>query len=176
METEKFVTPRMYDAISLVKATWPTPPTTWDDAILLVLAELGWQNGWQLEHMRPTDIEDYYLLGRWDILARACLADVRAPWRAEVDGHEWTIQKIADILVGKQSDYGPRNILKFGTEGLAVRLWDKIARLNNIAGHGHDPHNESLVDTKLDIVGYVAIGIMLELGWFTLPLRRDADG
>lgn len=163
--TTKFVEPKMKDAIAVINASFDQP-ATWDEAAAYVVSELGWQQGWKLEHMRPADIEDYYHLGRWDILARACLGDIKAAGTLDVVG----------TLIGKQSDYGPRNILQFGTEGLAVRLWDKIARLNNIMAHGNNPHNESLVDTKLDIVGYTVLAIMLELGWFTLPLKRDVDG
>ena len=82
-----------------------------------------------------------------------------------------------DLLVRKQHDYGPSNILRFSAPGmpggLLVRCWDKVARLQNLTQRGVDPANESLRDSFLDLANYAAIGIMVETGSFTLPLARD---
>lgn len=81
------------------------------------------------------------------------------------------IEKISNVLVSKQKDYGPQNIARFGRAGLLVRCHDKIARLENLLGNDKTPVNETVVDNFIDVVGYSAIGIMWERGWFLLPLE-----
>lgn len=82
-------------------------------------------------------------------------------------------EEITATLVRKQSDYGHHNIARFGRRGLVVRTHDKIARLKNLhlTRHGKAA-NEALVDTYTDIVGYSAIGMMWERGWFLLDLTK----
>lgn len=68
------------------------------------------------------------------------------------------------ILVSKQNDYGPDNIRRSPggpLNGLTVRLYDKIARLNNLLQTGATPENESLRDTFVDIANYGVIGVMI---------------
>jgi len=79
---------------------------------------------------------------------------------------------LVKTLCKKQHDYGVHNILRFGQQGLLIRVWDKISRLENLERKTKNPQvaNESQIDTMLDIAGYATIGIMLERGWFRLPL------
>lgn len=79
---------------------------------------------------------------------------------------------ILATLCRKQNDYGHENISRFGRLGLLVRVHDKIARLNNLLAKGGVPQNESIEDTYVDIVGYSAIGMMVERGWFGLQLSN----
>lgn len=82
---------------------------------------------------------------------------------------------IAELIVRKQRDYGPANIMRNHVPpelALCVRLSDKIARLVNLAGKGLDPGNEALQDTWSDIVGYGLIGMMVLNGEFELPLEE----
>tara|TARA_R100000664_G_scaffold7716_3_gene12948 strand:- start:7310 stop:7690 length:381 start_codon:yes stop_codon:yes gene_type:complete len=66
------------------------------------------------------------------------------------------------LLDAKQKDYGPRNISRFGTKGLAVRLYDKVERLANLLiDRESAPNNESLEDTFKDITNYGIIGQLL---------------
>jgi hypothetical protein len=83
------------------------------------------------------------------------------------------INEIFDTVVGKQKMYGHGNIARFGLEGIAVRLNDKIERLINLSKHDGPVLFEPLVDTWLDIVGYSLIAIMWIRGWFMLPLKTD---
>lgn len=76
-----------------------------------------------------------------------------------------------DLLIRKQSDYGSANIMRFGEDGLKVRLWDKIARYENLTKGGQDALNESIEDTLMDIIGYVALMLMVENDWMELPLE-----
>lgn len=78
---------------------------------------------------------------------------------------------ISSILINKQKDYGPENIMKFGVTGILVRLYDKVARLNNLllktqgdmkkAIFSNSVNGESLIDTLIDIVGYCTIALMI---------------
>lgn len=81
-------------------------------------------------------------------------------------------EKIATLITWKQRDYGSDNILRFGRFGLLVRVHDKIARLENLAARGVEPNNESVADNYLDVIGYCTVAMMLERGWFELPLRE----
>lgn len=86
-----------------------------------------------------------------------------------------TAEGVVKVLVGKQRDYGHTNITKFNHLGLRVRMWDKLARLQNLQKRGGKATNESVRDTWLDIVGYSTIGLMLTLGWFGLDLAEDTQ-
>lgn len=84
---------------------------------------------------------------------------------------------IANLVVKKQGDYGPSNILEapYGPEaGLTVRLWDKISRLKNLTQKSV-PNNESIEDTYTDIAGYAMIALMVRNGTFNTPLRGSDD-
>lgn len=79
-------------------------------------------------------------------------------------------QTVIDTVVSKQRDYGKENITRFGQYGLAVRVHDKLARLEHLLATGTAPNHESLGDTVLDLVGYSVLGLLLARGWFDLPL------
>jgi len=73
-------------------------------------------------------------------------------------------EELWDILLKKQSDYGPNNIRNAPggpLNGLQVRLYDKMSRLINLIESGVKPENESLRDTFVDIANYGVIGVML---------------
>ena len=77
----------------------------------------------------------------------------------------WRILDAAgNLLIKKHHDYGPKNIsLSPGgpLNGLRVRMWDKIARINNLLDSGVKPSNESLRDSYLDLLNYSAIAMMV---------------
>jgi hypothetical protein len=69
-----------------------------------------------------------------------------------------------DVLVKKQSDYGPKNIsMSPGgpLNGLRVRMHDKLSRINNLIDSGVEPENESLADSFLDLANYSIIAMMV---------------
>lgn len=78
---------------------------------------------------------------------------------------------LVEFYASKQHDYGPMNILRFGPYGIAVRVWDKIARIDNLLTRDVSPANEPLTDSYKDILGYCIIAIMLIDQTFTLPLE-----
>ena len=82
-------------------------------------------------------------------------------------------QKIYDellaILVKKQIDYGPYNIWHApggATNGLMVRMSDKIERLKNLiySPKSEKPKNESLEDSFVDLANYAIIALMVQRG------------
>lgn len=82
----------------------------------------------------------------------------------------WSRSEMLDLLCRKQHDYGHGNILSFGMVGVAVRMSDKVARLENLTKRDIDAVNESLLDTWRDIVGYSVIAGMLLVDTFKLEL------
>ena len=87
----------------------------------------------------------------------------QAVWRAKAEE--------AQLLIRKHHDYGPTNISRSPggpLNGLAVRLWDKVARMFNLGvllpwrtGSEVAPQNESLRDTGQDIANYGTIATLV---------------
>jgi hypothetical protein len=70
----------------------------------------------------------------------------------------------ADLLLRKHRDYGPKNISQApggALNGLRVRMWDKMARINNLIDNGATPENESLKDSFQDLANYATIAMMV---------------
>jgi len=58
--------------------------------------------------------------------------------------------------------------------GLRVRMYDKLARLNNLVDKGDTPNYESIEDTLLDLANYAIIGLLVQRGqWEGLPNLND---
>jgi hypothetical protein len=71
---------------------------------------------------------------------------------------------LAELLIKKQKDYGPKNISDSPggpLNGLRVRMFDKLARINNLLETGATPENESLRDSFMDIANYAIISMMV---------------
>ena len=107
----------------------------------------------------------------WDV-------DSKANTRKEVDDEFvadiWRILDAAgNLLIRKHHDYGPKNIAHSpggALNGLRVRMWDKVARINNLVDSKVSPSNESLRDSFIDLLNYSAIAIMvLDKKWPDLP-------
>ena len=77
----------------------------------------------------------------------------------------WSVLDAAgNLLISKHHDYGPLNIARSPggpINGLRVRMWDKIARINNLVDSDVKPSNESLRDSFMDLLNYSAIAIMV---------------
>jgi hypothetical protein len=72
--------------------------------------------------------------------------------------------ELADILISKHNDYGPKNISDApggALNGIRVRMHDKIARLNNLIDNNKEPKHESIRDTLVDIANYATIAMMV---------------
>jgi hypothetical protein len=71
------------------------------------------------------------------------------------------------LLLKKHQDYGPKNISASPggpLNGLRVRMWDKMARLNHLLDSGAEPANESLRDSFVDLLNYCAIALLVQDG------------
>ena len=77
----------------------------------------------------------------------------------------WRILDAAgNLLIKKHHDYGPKNISQSPggpLNGLRVRMWDKVARINNLIDSNVNPSNESLRDSFIDLLNYSAIAMMV---------------
>ena len=68
------------------------------------------------------------------------------------------------VLVSKQKDYGPGNIANAPggpLNGLRVRIYDKVSRINNLTENDAKPENESLKDSFLDLANYAIIALLV---------------
>ena len=77
------------------------------------------------------------------------------------------LNELRSIMMKKQADYGPLNIaLAPGgpMNGLRVRMYDKLARLNNLADKDAMPNFESIEDTLIDLANYAIIGLLVQRG------------
>lgn len=84
------------------------------------------------------------------------------------------IEHCKKILLQKHEDYGPLNIAHAPggpINGLRVRMYDKLARINNLYEKGGDtPNFESLEDSFIDLANYAIIGILVQNGqWSGIP-------
>lgn len=88
------------------------------------------------------------------------------------------LDELAAIMVKKHQDYGPMNIAGAPggpMNGLRVRMYDKLARLNNLVEKGDTPNYESIEDTFLDLANYAIIGLLVQRGqWEGLPDLDEA--
>ena len=81
--------------------------------------------------------------------------------------------ELQTIMLKKHADYGPMNISGApggAMNGLRVRMYDKLARLNNLIDTGDTPNYESIEDTLIDLANYAIIGLLVQRGqWEGLP-------
>jgi len=95
------------------------------------------------------------------------------------------VSEIAELVIKKQHDYGHGNILAFGETGIIVRMSDKMERIKNFYRKEQDAllkgkrlpsaQNEPKIDSFTDMAGYAIIELMIDKGWFELPLNVDCD-
>jgi hypothetical protein len=80
-------------------------------------------------------------------------------------GSMWDIfDGAGNLLLQKHRDYGPTNISRSPggpLNGIRVRIWDKVARINHLIDSGAEPENESLRDSFLDLLNYSAIALLV---------------
>lgn len=140
------------------------PHKTWEQA---ATSTIGEHTLWAYEELRDLSPEQFYDYHDFRSLARWAWRELH---RADVF---WETEDQVELLSRKQRDYGHDNVNKFGALGVEVRLWDKIARYQNLLGRGSQAANESTVDTLKDVIGYVTIWYMVKYGVFNLPLEED---
>ena len=80
--------------------------------------------------------------------------------------------ELAELVIRKHRGYGKDNILKFGEFGILVRASDKQARLENLIINKIPDCGETKEDNWKDKAGYSIVALLLNRGWFTLPLEE----
>lgn len=91
---------------------------------------------------------------------------ITEPSKFDLDVWE-TMDSLADLLLSKHRDYGPKNISQSPggpLNGLRVRMWDKLARINNLTDSDANPEHESLEDSFKDMANYAVIGLLVLQG------------
>lgn len=76
-------------------------------------------------------------------------------------------EELLATLVTKQIDYGPFNVWHAPggpTNGLMVRMSDKLERLKNLIYKSIEPNHESLEDSFADLANYAIIALMVQRG------------
>jgi hypothetical protein len=83
------------------------------------------------------------------------------------------VNSLLQTLYDKHKDYGPMNIAGAPggpMNGLRVRMYDKLARLNNLIDTGDTPKYESIEDTLVDLANYAIIALLVQRGqWEGVP-------
>ena len=183
----------MYGLSAAAGGKWEkNPPKNWEDAarrgVYKILShsfrtwdrvsDLREHIDYMIDEMGPEsekNISNSVAAEYWTLLG--CVAGnvaAKLNYLPDLDKNESELSGLVDeisrILVRKQRDYGHTNIARFGRAGLLVRCHDKVARLENLTQPGKTPENETVVDNFIDVIGYAAIGIMWENGWFLLEL------
>ena len=60
--------------------------------------------------------------------------------------------------------------------GLRVRMYDKLARLNNLVDTGDTPNYESIEDTLIDMANYAIIGLLVQRGqWAGIESETECE-
>lgn len=74
------------------------------------------------------------------------------------------MQEAFNIFKQRQRKYGKKNISQFGSTGVVVRSYDKLARLGRFYVEGEKDQfgDEAISDTWLDALNYAAIGLCCE--------------
>ena len=93
---------------------------------------------------------------------------------------ETITQHLLQTLYKKHEDYGPMNISGApggAMNGLRVRMYDKLARLNNLIDTNNDtPNYESIEDTLLDLANYAIIGLLVQRGqWAGIRAENECE-
>ena len=68
---------------------------------------------------------------------------------------------VTELLLSKHAKYGSKNLEKHGEKGILIRLSDKLSRLQNMVDIKQDCCEESVVDTAMDMIGYLVQFIRL---------------
>ena len=82
--------------------------------------------------------------------------------------------EIAALVIEKQKDYGPDNVMMFKEKGRVVRLWDKMSRLKTLVWGEREPKYETIEDSFKDTAGYAIIALMLANDTFLYELKETA--
>lgn len=119
-----------------------------------------WDKDPEYYYIEDSDLRrenEIYNLKHWVTLSLVTVSMIRKLKNFNYEDYSFFVKK---TVIAKQKDYGPKNISRFGINGLVIRIHDKVARLENLLSKNNSPQNESLMDTLLDIIGYSVIAMM----------------
>lgn len=93
-----------------------------------------------------------------------------------IKAYENIIEECKEISKAKNSDYNQcvDAIVLGGLDGIAIRLLDKVARINSLV-RGKEKRqvkDESVRDTLLDVINYAVYGVMLLDGTWVDPVKE----
>lgn len=91
------------------------------------------------------------------------------------DAIDRALAEMRALMISKNRDYGPGNILAFGEFGVVVRASDKVHRLANLLQSGKQPEHEKIEDTWMDLANYGLIGLLCRRGWWGLPMEDEIE-
>lgn len=148
--------------------------TTWNDGAKLALSRLDSHSKfnppsvpYEIEILRAIKLVNNEEQNTFDYYGDSLLNIGCSAWlgMSEVDRLD-----MEPLLVNRQLKYGTKNIMAFGYKGIAMRMADKVARIEN--GQG-DFEDEAYRDAVMDLVGYCVIAMMLHDGTFHLPVQTS---
>jgi hypothetical protein len=119
----------------------------------------------QEQGIDPATVPDMSLLGGIPDLPQEVVDMIRQGKNATFnEAIQQKFQHAKSVLLQKHKDYGPKNIALApggAINGLRVRMWDKMARINHLVESGATPENESLKDSFLDLANYAIIAMLV---------------
>ncbi len=151
-------------------------PQTWNDGVRLALEELDARAQVWTPVVPPKvtmSLIEWAVNGGKTRSAAYLPAFIESANYMKTIMHEQDILDMSTLLLSRQMKYGKGNITTFKYVGIAIRLHDKLSRLENSDMEFQD---ESVADTKMDIVGYTVIAIMLRNNWWDLPVQHSLFG
>jgi hypothetical protein len=115
--------------------------------------------------IEPELVDKIMVLGEFDNIPENIKDVLRQTDRGTFEESvQQKFQHAKSVLLQKHKDYGPKNISQSPggpLNGLRVRMWDKMARINNLLDSGATPQNESLKDSFLDLANYAIIAMLV---------------
>ena len=146
--------------------------TTWNDGAQLALSRIDSHAKftppsvpYEVEILRTIKLVNNETENTFDYYGETLLNLGASAWLG-LNKSEQTV--MPRLLVNRQLKYGPQNIMAFTYKGIAIRMADKVARIEN---GGEDFADEAYTDAVMDLVGYTAIAMMLHDGTFHLPVQ-----
>lgn len=119
----------------------------------------------QEQGIDPATLPDMSELGNIKDLPEEVVGMIRKGITGDFDESvQQKFQHAKSVLLQKHKDYGPKNIALApggAINGLRVRMWDKMARINHLVESGATPENESLKDSFLDLANYAIIAMLV---------------
>ncbi len=90
------------------------------------------------------------------------------------DAMQSVLAEAAALHLRKHHDYTGKPILRSGQQGIRIRLYEQLDRLENLK-ESTPAVAENRRDTWMDILVYAMIAVMLEDGTFQLPASWEAQ-